>query len=494
MVGVAAALAVMLHRAGHHQGDDFALYLRQARSLFDGDVAQVVADNRFTVINSPGPFSPIAYPWGWPLILSPFVHVWGLDFDKLKLLEVACFCIWLVLVHGIVRRRAGRILAFAITAVVGTAPMLLAHTDFLLSEYPHAVAIGVFVWWLDRISADSTLLQANTRRLVVLGVLAAVAYNVRRESIVLVVVLAITQLVQWLGARRGCGRTDRLAPGADAVRRVRRLRRRLPAAAAVDADPGQRRHRHVRPRAHRRLPRVAHPLARVGHAREPRRGDPAARAGRHGGRLLATTTAERALGCADRAQRPRREHPPAPRRALLLPGPAVGPVLRRHRRRRRRGRTDAAADPPVRPRRRRSLPLLYVVGVHAAVLPNALDRVATQESNGRQQFGPADPLVIPVFEAVLELTPPDAVITYYRARTMTLMTDRRAIQTRSTDEMMLRSDYFAQLRNATYAQPDVSPFEARRLGLEEVWADAKWVLWKVPAPGSVPEEAAADGG
>ena len=56
-----------------------------------------------------------------------------------------------MLVHGIVRRRAGRILAFAITAVVGTAPTLLAHTDFLLSEYPHAVAIGVFVWWIDRI-------------------------------------------------------------------------------------------------------------------------------------------------------------------------------------------------------------------------------------------------------------------------------------------------------------------------------------------------------
>ena len=110
--------AVLLHRNGHTQGDDFALYLRQARSLFDGDVAQVVADNRFTVINSAGAFSPIAYPWGWPLLLSPFVHLWGLDYDRLKLLEVACFCVWLVLVHGIVRRRAGRLLALAVTAVV----------------------------------------------------------------------------------------------------------------------------------------------------------------------------------------------------------------------------------------------------------------------------------------------------------------------------------------------------------------------------------------
>ena len=126
--------------------------------------------------------------------------------------------------------------------------------------------------------------------------------------------------------------------------------------------------------------------------------------------------------------------------------------------------------------------------------PARLRPPATQTSSGRQQFGPADPLVIPIFEAVLELTPPDAVITYFRARTMTLLTDRLAIQTPSLDRVLQRADYFAQLRNATYAQPDVTPFEARRLGFEEVWADAKWMLWKVPALGSAPEEAAADGG
>ena len=117
VVGAAVA-AVLLHRNGHTQGDDFALYLRQARSLFDGDIGDVVADNRFSVVNSGPVFSPIAYPWGWPLMLAPFVNRWGYDYDRLKLLEVAAFCIWLVLVHGIVRRRAGRLLAIAVTAVV----------------------------------------------------------------------------------------------------------------------------------------------------------------------------------------------------------------------------------------------------------------------------------------------------------------------------------------------------------------------------------------
>ncbi len=202
VVAVAAGLAVALHRNGHTLGDDFALYLRQARSIFDGDVAQVVADNRFTVVNSEAVFSPIAYPWGWPLLLSPFVHVWGLDYDRLKLLEVAAFCIWLVLVHGIVRRRAGRLLALAIVAVVGTAPLLLAHTDQLLSEYPHAAMVAAFIWWLDRTTARRPLIAASTRSLVVLGLLAAAAYNIRREAVVLAAVVLVVQAAELLADRR----------------------------------------------------------------------------------------------------------------------------------------------------------------------------------------------------------------------------------------------------------------------------------------------------
>ena len=111
-------LAVQLHRNGHTQGDDFALYLRQARSIFDGDIGAVIADNRFAVLNSDPSFSPLMYPWVWPLLLSPFVNLWGLDYDRLKLVEVAVFMAWLALLHGIVGRRIGRLPALAIVAVI----------------------------------------------------------------------------------------------------------------------------------------------------------------------------------------------------------------------------------------------------------------------------------------------------------------------------------------------------------------------------------------
>jgi hypothetical protein len=154
------------------------------------------------VLNSGGAFSPIAYPWIFPLLLSPFVKWWGLDYDRLKLVEVACCCAWIVLVHGIVRRRAGRLLALAVAAVVATAPALLAHTDQLLSEFPHALALGVFIWWFDRVKVQRDLIVAPTAQLVTLGVLGALAYNVRRESVVLIGVIGVVQLVELFGAWR----------------------------------------------------------------------------------------------------------------------------------------------------------------------------------------------------------------------------------------------------------------------------------------------------
>jgi len=51
VLAVVAALATSLHRDGHTWGDDFTLYLRQAKGLVDGNVGQVIADNHFNVDN-----------------------------------------------------------------------------------------------------------------------------------------------------------------------------------------------------------------------------------------------------------------------------------------------------------------------------------------------------------------------------------------------------------------------------------------------------------
>lgn len=500
LVVLAAVLAVSLHRAGHTQGDDFALYLRQARSIFDGDVGAVVADNRFAVLNSDSAFSPIAYPWVWPLVLSPFVHLWGFDYDRLKLVEVGLLCLWLVLLHGIVRRRIGRVPALAIVAVFATAPAYLVHTDQLLTEFPHLAAVAVVIWWYDRVRSRATLLTASRRDLIVLGALVTLTFNVRRESVVLLGVIAVMQVY------------DVIAERVDVVSTVRDAWRQIVtpyAAFAVAAT----------------LAQLLLPTALL-----PDNGNKTSFIDDRLGEYPAILSEQLGLGV----------HPVVGvvilvvagigavvgvRRRPTLDGPLLAVALlsalaiSTHLRKVDRywfqitpwvvyfatvallTAATFAADRLTSRRSREHMgestthlftrwvgilavaPLLVVVAIHLAVLPGQINDADDFNDAGRVQSGPSNPTVTPIYDAVAELTPPDAIIAFYRARTMTLLTDRLSFQTKNLDRIAANADYFAQRRDSTYWQPRWSPAEARAAGWEEVWSDPRWILWRLPEPG-----------
>ena len=491
IVAIGAVLAVLLHRSGHTQGDDFALYLRQARSIFDGDIAQVVADNRFAVLHSDSGFSPIAYPWVWPLLLSPFVHAWGLDYDRLKLVEVATFCLWLVLLHGIVRRRVGRAPAIAVVAVFATAPLYLAHTDQLLTEFPHLAAVALVVWWYDRIRRDATLLTASTGRLVGLGLLIVLAFNVRRESVALLGVVGVMVLYDVVTAGRHRG--DSLVTGAiDAVRHRWQpivtpfVTFALGAAIAQLLLPTD------------LLPDNGNSSAFL----DDRLGEYPGILSDHlglgdhtavGAAVLVVATMGIVIGL---RRRPTLDLPLVV--LAVLSALAISTHLRRVDRYwfqvtpwvvyfatvalvaalgwvfTRWGRSARVATAIA------LVPLGALVVAHGVVLAGDISDAQQYNDLGRVQSGPSNPAVAPVFVAVAELTPPDAIVAYYRARTMTLLTDRRAFQTKQLDRIVERADYYAERRNSTYWQPELSPSDARSAGFEEVWSDQRWILWRVP--------------
>jgi hypothetical protein len=496
VVAVSGILAVLLHRNGHTQGDDFALYLRQARSIFEGDIGAVVADNRFAVLNSDAAFSPIAYPWVWPLLLSPFVHLWGLDYDRLKLVEVGVFMAWLVLMHGIVRRRVGRVAALATIAVIGTAPLYLAHTDQLLTEFPHLLAVALFLWWYDRIRRDGTLLTATRGQLVTAGVLVTLAFNVRREGLALLGVIAVVQLYDLLTSspqsRSPQLRSPQLRSVAGLADRLRTTWREIATpyvAFAVSAIgfqlllptallPDNGNSPSFIPDRLGEFPEILtdqlglgqHPLVGIA--------------------ILGVAAAGAVIGV--------RRRPALDGSLLVL---AVGSTLMIGTHLRRVDRYWFQVTPWVLYfvtvallaftalvlRHRAAVvrlvamvPLVAVVVAHLVVLPGKIDEARAFDAAGRVQSGPSNPRVAPIFEAVSAFTPPDAVVAYFRARTMTLLTDRRSFQTKNLERIAQNADYFAQRRGSTYWQPELELRTARLSGFEEVWSDSTWILWRTP--------------
>ncbi len=514
VIGVGAFLAVSLHRTGHTQGDDFALYLRQARSLFDGDVGQVVADNRFAVLNSDTGFSPIAYPWVWPLLLSPFVRFFGFDYDRLKLVEVAVLCLWLVLLHGIVRRRIGWWPAIAIVAVFATAPLYLSHTDQLLTEIPHLAAVALVIWWYDRIRRGATLLTASTAQLITLGALVTLAFNVRRESVALLAVIGAMAIYDVLHDRSPD--ETRIAGAVRAVRTQWRPIVTPFAAFAVSATLAQ-----------LLLPTAL--LPSNGNSREfldDRMSEYPAILSEQlglgentsiGVAILIVAAIGIVIGV---RRRPALDGP------LLLVGVFSALAISTHFRRVDRywfqitpwvvyfatvALVAGAAWSTARVIARRPtatrmataitvaalVPLGALVVAHGVVLAGDISEARDFNDAGRVQTGPSNPSVAPIFDAVNRLTPPDAIVAHFRARTMTLLTDRRSFQTKQLDRIVQRADYYAQRRNATFWQPELTTAAAEAAGFEEVWSDQRWILWRLPAtssatPTATPNEAPSD--
>ena len=484
-----ALLAIMMHRNGHTQGDDFALYLRQAQGILGWNVGEVVNDNRFAFEMSDGNFSPLAYPWGWPMVLAPFVFVWDLDYDRLKLVQVAAFCFWLVLMHGIVRRRIGWVYAIAVIAVLGTSPILLGHTDQLLSEFPHLAAVALVIWWYDWMRRRSDLLDASLLHLAVAGVLVMVAYNMRREGIVLLGVIGAMQLVD---AARSNERWTDLRGSVSAL--LRHWRQVLTPYGAFsgsvvivqlllpnDLFPDNGNSAGFLDDRFREYP--ANLSEQLGLGERPWVGLI----------VLALALVGAVIGV--------RKRPTLDLPILLLPiltAFAIGTHFREVKRywyqvtpwvlffamvaiaaiaavafKRRAALAVAAALVPA---------LLLLVG-HGLVLRGDISDVRDFNNADRVQWGPANPAVAAVFDAVDEYTDDDDVVAYYRARTMTLVTDRRSFQSGRLDHIAENADYFAQRRNSTYWQPELDPVLAEHLGFEEVWSDSAWVLWRTPRAG-----------
>lgn len=499
VVLVAGYLAVRLHRNGHSTGDDFALYLRQARSVFDGDMDQVIADNRFAVLNSPGAFSPIVYPWGFPILLSPFVRFIGLDFDKLKMVDTVCFCVWLVMMHGIVRRRLGRWLALGITAALGTAPIYLQHTNEILSEFPYLVTVTIVIWYVDRVHRhrrlDSAATTSHAVQLAMIGVLVAVSFNFRRDALGLLVAVAAVQVVDVLTTRHRRQGEPRPAserfgfalalPYLGFAGAAVFLQLLLPSALFPDSGDAP---RYIVQRFFKDYPSVLSQQLGLG-------GDNHL----YGVLILLVAALGVVIGIARR---------PAPN--ALLAGAALGPgvMMSTHFRMVDRYYFQvtpivlyfvtvalvgvvtalvgaARRTPPGLPRRLLPaaavavglVPSLWLTGAHLADTPRRIGLADEFNDAGRILFGPALPASEELFAAVEKYTDTDEVVAFFRARTMTLMTDRRSFQTTSAERIGQRADYFAQRKGSDYSQPTVLAVQG--LGWEKVWENSTFILWRI---------------
>lgn len=470
--------ARQLHR-GHAWGDDFALYVRQAQSTINGNIGQVISDNHFVVDNSPTAFSPYVYPWVWPLILAPFIRLFGIDYMRLKFIEIVLFCGFLWIFHELIRARAQRWVALAVIASMGTTVAYIVHTDHLLSEFPYLFFIALTLWWLDKCRGAGHLDLASRRHLVILGLLAVALFNIRREGIAIVPALLALQALELKGRWREVDWRRAATPYVTFIAGVVAFQLLLPSALAPDYERGG----------------LGTVWDKVSGPYKQTFTDQLGLPPLHGF-WFAVLVLLVVAGMAVRLWRaPRADIAWVvfPLVSLVVIGSAPNPSLRYLMAITPFGlyfATQALANLPL-PRRLGPWVAVAALAVLTAYhLPKVQDRVqhvqGQRERGTDMADGPSSPYVLKAWDALDRYTHQDDIVAFWKVRAMALYTNRRGVQTVRRDVIEQRADFYLMKKGQTAFQLLVTESQGLGYGWTVVWQDESWILWRMPSRDGVP--------
>lgn len=135
-------------RYDHDWGDDFAMYIIEAKKIATG---QSLLDLGYLYdrVNAGG--GPPAYPVGFPLMLAPVYRFFGISFRHFHYLMSALAAAFSLLTFLYIRRKTGVVAgAFALALVLAFNPWLIDFKNAVLSDLPFSVFVLLAVIAVER--------------------------------------------------------------------------------------------------------------------------------------------------------------------------------------------------------------------------------------------------------------------------------------------------------------------------------------------------------
>jgi hypothetical protein len=121
---------------GHQWGDDFAWYILQAKSIVNSTTDEFMQESAFTNYQSTQHLGPLAYPWGYPIILAPVYALKGIHPLALKLPGLFFYAGFLICLYFLVKDRLTHTESLLVVSLFAFNPLLLQFLDQILSDIP----------------------------------------------------------------------------------------------------------------------------------------------------------------------------------------------------------------------------------------------------------------------------------------------------------------------------------------------------------------------
>jgi 4-amino-4-deoxy-L-arabinose transferase-like glycosyltransferase len=120
-------------RPGHVWGDDFAMYIHHAKNIVE---QRPYADTGYIYNPAVPVYGPRAYPPVFPLLLAPLYRQFGLNLIPMKVEQTVFLMLTLILVYFFWRVDLGDRYSLALVAILGFSPAFWIAKDEVLSDLP----------------------------------------------------------------------------------------------------------------------------------------------------------------------------------------------------------------------------------------------------------------------------------------------------------------------------------------------------------------------
>ncbi len=195
LLGATCLLAWYSLTEGHNWGGDFSAYIMQAQSVWQGKPSEFLQTNRFTIEESTRPIGPIAYPWGFPLLLAPFYAYFGLNMLALKSINIVCYLIFIISLWLGFRRYHSHFWRGILVCFIALNPYFLRFMNNVVSDIPFLVFSTFSVLLIGRVVIQRRRLVSKISDQLLLGVLIAISFFIRTQGILILAALVATQFI-----------------------------------------------------------------------------------------------------------------------------------------------------------------------------------------------------------------------------------------------------------------------------------------------------------
>ena len=178
---------------GHNWGDDFASYIMQAGSILNGSTQGFVERNSFTIFESSNQIGPVAYPWGYPIILTPVYAIKGIHPLSLKLPGLLFYAGFLICLYLLMKQRLTQAETLVLVSLFAFNPLLLQFLDQILSDIPFLFFSTLALLLLSDRNRD------NDIHYTLIGIIIFFAFFIRTTGILLLASFVAFEIFTILG-------------------------------------------------------------------------------------------------------------------------------------------------------------------------------------------------------------------------------------------------------------------------------------------------------